>query len=932
MLNFLVLSDSYKKQSFFFLRIIFASIFLIFTGYCNATGTFTWKNPSTNNEWENPLNWTSSTILIPIPVDGNNKVVFTSDDEVIIVSSNNTPVLNSNQTVGVFRVNSGVLNINNGFTLNINGNFIATAGISITGTDGIINAGSQSTPVLVSFGASSNTSSITIGPKLNLYVNTLTLYRSTFESSVYIKYLGAGNTITGGNTYSEVATFESGGTSLFRIGNSNITGLIETFVKDLIINVTGSGGFETFTDICWFNGNLILDNKVSTFGIRFGSATIAKGLSKLASGKIISIQNFSKGYLMLSNFNQVGSTSQTLSLSEDAGIILGVNSVYDGILACTASVVRIDGGVYNSDVNIISKGSSNTISTGNPFFYGNFTFENQGTSTCYLSTNSGNNYTYGGTATFINSNKGYIEVSNFAGSISTFSGLAKFENKGTAGDIRLGNNGTVELNGNIELRSSSPGNIFIGYNGTINLGNNVKLLVPEDGFISGGLYLGKVIQKDATDQKIKLTGTSTFTFLGSGIYWGKFVVESPNLNINNGTFNGIVELTKSGTSTNNSNGTVVFESDFLLNNKGTIGIGSVNTGNYTFKGNCTFNNLGTGNLLISQYGASNFQHKAGESNKLIKLYNADIGKIALGYSGPVKVDADILLTNLSTGTIIFGEANPGVNLSENSHVNVDAFPSGLLFLNVVKQTELPEYPNINLFIPTAKFIVGPSEFKSKLTVVCNSMTYSSAQFHNIISFTVNNDGSIISYGGSVFDTDYTLNNNGSGNFYLGLNSGDIYKGNVIFNKNSTGPIYPSNKGISEYYGNITYNVVSGGSTNTFGYQGGSTVFKGDKPQVIISNYSVLPFAGSGIQIDKDANHVIMNTSFNVSCPITFVKGNFITGPGYHFRINNPVNITGASSQSYIEGKARKVGVGAFTFPIGENGKYRPISISDPVTG
>ncbi|WP_028980232.1 gliding motility-associated C-terminal domain-containing protein [Sporocytophaga myxococcoides] len=925
--------DPFKKGSFFFLRIVFASIFLIFTGFCNA-GTFTWRNPSANYEWENPQNWVGSSGAA-VPVNGNNKVVFTSTDEVIIVSSNNIPNLNSNQSVGVFRVNSGSLAISSGFALNINGNFIAAAGISITGTGGIINAGSQSIPVIVSLGGSNTASSIE--PKLNLYVNSVALYRNTFLSSVYVKYLGTGSTITGGNTYSEVTTFESGGTSLFRVGNSNITGLIETFSKDVIINVTGSGGFDTYTDICKFNGNILLDNVVSTAGIRFGTAATPKGVSELASGKIISVQNFSKGFLGLSNFHQVGSTSQTLDLSGDAGIILGVNSLYDGILSCTASVVRIDGGYYNSDVNIINKGSSGTICIGTAYFNGSFTFDNQGTGTCNLSTNSGNIYTFIGTATFINSNNGTIEISYNSGSMSTFSGLAKFENKGALGSIRLGNVGDVDFKGNIELRSSSSGNIVIGNFGTINLGNSVKLSVPEDGFISGVLYLGKVIQKDVTDQEIKLTGTSTFVFYGNGVYRGKIVVESPNLNINNGTFYGVVELTKSGTSSNNSNGTVVFESDFLLNNKGTIGIGSVNTGNYTFKGNCTFNNLGTGTIYITLYGStSTFKPKEGESNKLIKLYNAQTGSLYLGWSGIVNVDADLLLANLSTGTISLGGAT--INLSNDSHINIESFNSGFLSMSNVKQTQQGvSYPEINLNLTGSRFAIGGSELYSNINVTCSHLTFSSTVFHNTADFTMLGNLSTnesFSLGKNIFESTFNLTNNSIRNFSFGLNaenSGDIFKGHFILNKINSGAIYPSNLGISEYHGDITYNTALGKIPDLFGNGGGKTVFNGGNAQAINGNYTNLAFSSNGgIKIEKESNHVTLNIPLNVMGTVEFVKGNFLTVPTTFFGFSG-TNQTGegASNQSFVEGKVRRLGISAFTFPVGKSGKYRPVKISAP---
>jgi hypothetical protein len=48
-----------------------------------------------------------------------------------------------------------------------------------------------------------------------------------------------------------------------------------------------------------------------------------------------------------------------------------------------------------------------------------------------------------------------------------------------------------------------------------------------------------------------------------------------------------------------------------------------------------------------------------------------------------------------------------------------------------------------------------------------------------------------------------------------------------------------------------------------------------------------------------------------------------------FEIANGATVSNVSSSNYIEGPVRKTGNTAFTFPVGKNGKYRPISMSAP---
>jgi hypothetical protein len=60
--------------------------------------------------------------------------------------------------------------------------------------------------------------------------------------------------------------------------------------------------------------------------------------------------------------------------------------------------------------------------------------------------------------------------------------------------------------------------------------------------------------------------------------------------------------------------------------------------------------------------------------------------------------------------------------------------------------------------------------------------------------------------------------------------------------------------------------------------------------------------------------------------------NFVNGivmQNANLTILNGATATGASNQSFVHGVVRKTGNQAFTFPVGKNGFYRPISITNP---
>ena len=724
------------------------------------------------------------------------------------------------------------------------------------------------------------------------------------------------STFINSSTGSIALSYNNGSTSIFsgvtKIENNGSTGGI---------NFSNSGS-------CTFNGDIEVKSS-SSGNLQIGvSGTVTLG----AGVKVYSpTGSFTKGNLSLSNVTQQDATDQSIVIGGTSVLTFNGSSIYKGILTCEAPLITLNGGTFG-EVKFKNTGNSNinTVSNGNVVFNGDFTYENAGAGICFLAANSGNNYQFKGNSNFINSSTGTIALSYNTGSSSIFSGVTKIENKGSTGAVLFGTFGTCTFNGDIEMKSTSTGNFYFGLSGTVIFGPGVKLTSPSGSFTQGNLILANITQQDETDLNFEITGSSILTLGGNSNYLGKVTASSPNLNINGGTFNKSVILTKSGTVANNSSGIVIFNDDFTLNSYGAIALAYQAAGIYSFNGNCTFNNFGSGALTVSHAGVSNFN----TIGKLIKFNNLSSGVIYIGNIGVCNFNSDIDLSNSLNGAIYFavGVTNGGkVNLSANTHLAATNFNSGMLSFRGTKQTI--GSPDIELDLSGSRlYIDAGNEFYSNLKITTSLLSFSSSKFWGVVEFTVKNNipnNNSASFGGSTFYSDFTAINEGEQS--LGFN-GDVYKGSTTFIKKNTGGVYPSNQGISEYHGNINYNVISPYSLDAFGFFGGGTsVFKGSASQIISTNASTLTFWG-GIKLDKESNHVTSINSITSAGSVTFVKGNLIIPSPNYFSFNsNTQAVTGASDQSYIEGVARRYASTAFTFPVGSGGKYMPISISKPST-
>jgi Secretion system C-terminal sorting domain len=106
---------------------------------------------------------------------------------------------------------------------------------------------------------------------------------------------------------------------------------------------------------------------------------------------------------------------------------------------------------------------------------------------------------------------------------------------------------------------------------------------------------------------------------------------------------------------------------------------------------------------------------------------------------------------------------------------------------------------------------------------------------------------------------------------------------------------------------------------------GTVTFNGTTAQAI-SGSTATTF--QNLSLNNAAGLLLSGVDANVAGSLTLTSG--ILTPGANLLIfADNATVTGASNSAYVGGQVRKVGDDAFTFPVGRDGFYAPISISAP---
>lgn len=738
---------------------------------------------------------------------------------------------------------------------------------------------------------------LTLGPSSTFDGNVdfrapqLLLNGTTYNGTAYLEKKGAtDNAGNGGNTFNGTTSLVNSGSGYLLTANT----APDIFNAALTVTNTGSNIIYLAHNVAGnqFNGNITFNSTLGSAGVYFsnnatGSSSLGIGASLLVGGL-----GYSSGELRFRRFTQLGAANQTLLLTGTALLRIGPTSIFNGNLDFRAPQFALDGATYNGTTYLEKTGASNNDSSG------------------------GN--TFNGSTTIANSGSGFFRFALSA--IDTFNGDLTLTNTGSS-TIRMADNvpGTL-FNGNITLNSTFGGGIYFSESGggTATLANGRTISVGGLGFTIGELRLRRFTQTGTTAQNLTFTGTANMILGPTITFNGPVDFRSPQLVINNGTYNNTVNLEKTGAGDNGGTGGVTFGSTTTISNSGT---GYLRTdGGHTFNGSTTLINSGSNYLLLELTTGSTY-------NGNLSIVNSGSSNVRMAYLGNTAFNGNVEVNSTSGTGVVFGEQGTATATLANGRtisVGGTGFTTGTLNLQRFTQVGTT---NQNLVLTgTASFRSGASTvWNGGLTASAPIVLLEGATFNGTTnSITKTGASTDASNGGNTFGGNTTFTNSGTGIFRFANTTADDFTGNVTFNQ-SNGTIQPAYNLASTFRGDVT---VNGSTAITFGANNGTITFAGSANQGVNKSGTASPIFRR-LTMNKSGGTVTLNTDASVTTLATFTSGILNTTSTNLLNFADNATVTGGANASHIDGPVRKTGNDVFSFPTGDGGFYRPISITAP---
>lgn len=699
----------------------------------------------------------------------------------------------------------------------------------------------------------------------------LLLNGTTFSGTAYLEKKGATNNAgNGGNIFNSTTTISNSGSGYLLTANTNP----DIFNGDLTVTNTGSNIIYLAHNVTGsqFNGNITFNSTLGSGGIYFANnatadASLGNGASLLVGGL-----GFSSGELRFRRFTQIGSADQTLVLTGTALLRLGPSSTFNGNIDYRSPQFALDGCTFNGITYLEKTGALNNDSNG------------------------GNSFN--GVTTIANSGSGFFRFALTG--LDTFNGDLTLTNTG-AGSIRMADNvpGTT-FNGNIIVNSTAGAGIFFSESGggTATLANGRTISVGGSGFSIGDLRIRRFTQLGTSAQTLLLTGTARL-LLGTNVTFnGQVDFRAPQVFLQGGTYNNTAHIQKTGATDNTSNG-----------------------GN-TFNGITTISNSGSGQFTLADISPDIFNAALNASNTGTSWLRFADNSAGNQFNGSVTFNC-----TSGNGIIIGNSAGGFATLAAGQTFTIIAFSAGELRLRRVTQVgstaqTMTLTGNANLRIG------GSTTFNGNVTFVSPQVELEGGIFNGSASITksgaTNNDNT----GGNTFNGTTTLTNSSTARWRLSVTNPDTYSGAVTFVKSSSGAFEPAYNATNSFSSNITFNS---NTVLTLNLGTGVTDFTGSNAQTISKTGGTPSPVIRRVSTNKTAQQIILATDLTISSGALLNSGVINTDPINFLNFADNATVVGANDASYVAGPVRKTGDDSFSFPVGDNGFYRPISISAPTT-
>jgi len=806
-----------------------------------GTGTYRWTlsdaqsvvqwNGSTSSDWNTAANWTPASV----PNASNTANIGT-------IAFTNQPVISTAATVK--NINFGSVQAVN-LSMNTGGSLTTSdiRGIWSTNATHTINVNAQTITLNGDLALSDGTA----GHAINLNIGTGTVNISgglTQSGNANVTFTGAGNLTVGGNfNYTNGIFTPASGTITYNGTSNQNVGIVP--YNNLIINKTAAGATAIVTGALTINGNLT----ISAGEFDSDSANTIIGNVTIASGAVY--QNNST-VTVGGNWSNSGSF---ISNSSGTGVI------FNGTGAQNISATTFNNLEFNKPVGTIA-----TL-TGDVTIKGNLT----GTSgTLDIKSFVFNRDVQGGTATLSDSATLIIGANNapnkFANYTLSTNSTVVFNGTGAQnlllpglvyGNLTFRNSGTKTLSTAVNIKSNftiESTAIVDGSSNTISIGGN---------WLNNGTFVPSTSAILFTGTTKTITGNTTFN---------KVTIAGSYTILNDVTFNGLLEITASGSISGGTGIITTLNAD--LTNRGTL-----NTLGVT-----TF----TGNVL-----------------QTLSLINA-----VSTYAATVNFNGTVSPVLNSTSAPQFAT----LNINNTGGVN----------------------PSVGWTIATALTIGNGASFNggasthTLLGTLTNNGTITSSGILNFIP-----SGAALLNMGTNFTSTGSVIFGGSGAITLAGNPGSL-RNVFISNTNAAGVASVSNLTITNNFtisnGSIfnagSYSYLLGGNlANNGTINSGTSTFTLNGAAVQNVN-SVSPLYN--LIMSNSGGTVTVSSNVTVNNVLTFTAGKIQTG---NYVVIQPAagSVSGAAQGTgWVYGKLQKnTGTGAITktFEIGNQTNYLPVSVT-----
>lgn len=494
----------------------------------------------------------------------------------------------------------------------------------------------------------------------------------------------------------------------------------------------------------------------------------------------------------------------------------------------TSATVTARNTIFQNTLTITKTGTTNDASAGNNIFNGDVTMNNTGSG--YLLLGNGYPDQFIASATFNNTGAGNIYVA-YNSTNNIFGGVATFNNAPTAGtaiSVSQNSAGTIFKNDIVVTSTSGQGILFGGAaTAASSLSATRAIRIGAAGFSAGTLLLKQFTQAGTTPQNLTLTGTGTLTFGPSSSFDGDVTSSSPALSLNGVTFNGAVDLTKTGATGDWSAGGNIFNGICSITNSGSSYLVLGNSNPDTWNNDVIFTDNGSERLLPCWATAGN-------------QFN---GNIYVNTSGSATGIQFCGGNNTATATLA---------ATKTIQAGTTGLTAGYLYL---KQFTQSGNTPVNLTATgTSALYLGPgSNFGGALTATAPDIWAQGATYNDAASFT--KTGGSSNHNNqyqNIFNSTCTINQqSNTGYFMLGYNSNDLFNDNIIITSSGTGGI---NLGWSSGTGTPT---LAAGKTILVGAAGFNAGSLNLNTFTQLGNAPInLTFAGTGTNINFARNSII----------------------------------------------------------------------------